>query len=89
MTVVVPLSAFFMIISEFDLNSLSALRSLKGKLLRALLRNFSLFQLYSPTSVIQTPKGQSKLSVLERCPYKIGHYDDVTFMTSLTVLTFQ
>ena len=32
MTVVVPLSAFFMIISEFDLNSLSALRSLKGKL---------------------------------------------------------
>ena len=32
MTVVVPLSAFFMIISDFDLNSLSALRSLKGKL---------------------------------------------------------
>ena len=41
MTVVVPLSAFFMIISEFDLNSLSALRSLKGKLFRGLISSIS------------------------------------------------
>ena len=28
-------------------------------------------------------------AVLERCPYKRGHYDDVTFMTPLTVLSVQ
>ena len=27
------------------------------------------------------------MSVLERCPYKRGHYDDVTFMTPLKVLS--
>ena len=27
--------------------------------------------------------GQSQVSVLERCPYKRGHYDDITFMTPL------
>ena len=32
---------------------------------------------------------QSVRTVLERCPYKRGHYDDVTFMTPLTVLTVQ
>ena len=36
---------------------------------------------YSRTSLIRTMKGQSKVSVLERCPYERGHYDDVTFMT--------
>jgi len=45
-----------------------------------------LYMLHSQTSLILTPKGQSKVSVLERCPYKKGHYDDVTFMTPLTVL---
>ena len=44
---------------------------------------------YSRTSLIWTPKGQSKVSVLERCPYKRGHYDDITFMTPLTVLSHQ
>ena len=44
---------------------------------------------YSQTSLIRTPKGQSEVSVLERCPYKRGHYDDVTFMTPLTVLGVQ
>ena len=44
---------------------------------------------YSRTSLIRTPKGQSKVSVLERCPYKRGHYDDVTFMTPITVLSVQ
>ena len=44
---------------------------------------------YSRTSLIRTPKGQNEVSVLERCPYKRGHYDDVTFMTPLTVLSFQ
>ena len=39
----------------------------------------------SRTSLIRTPKGQSKMSVLERCPYERGHHDEVTFMTSLTV----
>ena len=39
--------------------------------------------------VIRTPKGQSKVSVLEMCPYKRGHCDDVTFMTPLTVLSIQ
>ena len=38
-----------------------------------------LYVLYSQTSLILTPKGQSKVSVLERCPYKKGHYDDVTY----------
>ena len=41
----------------------------------------------SRTSLIRTPKGLSKVSVLERCPYKRGHYDDVTFMTPLAVLS--
>ena len=44
---------------------------------------------YSQTSLIRTPKGPSKVSVLERCPYKRGHYHDVTFMTPLTVLSVQ
>ena len=44
---------------------------------------------YSQTSLIRSPKGQSEVSVLERCPYKRGHYDDVTFMTPLTVLSVQ
>ena len=44
---------------------------------------------YSGTSLIQTPTGQNKVSILERCPYKRGHYDDVTFMTALTVLSVQ
>ena len=44
---------------------------------------------YSRTSLIWTPKGQIEVSVLERCPYKRGHYDDVTSMTALTVLSVQ
>ena len=44
---------------------------------------------YSRTSLIRTPKGQSKVSVLERCPYKRGHYDNVTFMTLTAVLSVQ
>ena len=44
---------------------------------------------YSRTSLIRTRKGQSEGSVLERCPYKRGHYDDVNFMTPLTVLSVQ
>ena len=43
------------------------------------------FVQYSRTSLIWTPKGQSKVSVLERCLYERGHYDDVTFITPLTV----
>ena len=50
-------------------------------LLHRLLQSFE----YSQTSLIRTPKGQSKVSILERCPYKRGHYNDVTFMTPLTV----
>ena len=44
---------------------------------------------YSRTSLIRTPKGQSEVSVLERCPYKRGHYDDITFTTPLIVLSVQ
>ena len=44
---------------------------------------------YSRTSPIRTPKGQSEMSVLGRCPCKRGHYDDVTFMAALTVLSVQ
>ena len=44
---------------------------------------------YSRTSLIRTPKGQSKVSVLDRCPYKTGHYDNVTFMTLTAVLSVQ
>ena len=40
-------------------------------------------------SQIRTPKGQSEVSVLERCPYKRDHDDDVTFMTPLIVLSVQ
>ena len=43
----------------------------------------------SRTSLIRTAKGQSEVSVLERCPYKRGYYDDVTFMTAITVLSVQ
>ena len=45
--------------------------------------------IYSRTSLIWTPKGQSDVSVLEKCPYKRGHYDDVIFMTPLAVLSVQ
>ena len=38
----------------------------------------------SRTSLIRTPKGQSKVSVLERCPFYRSHHDDVTFKTPLT-----
>ena len=38
---------------------------------------------------MRTSKGQSEVSVLEKCPYKRGHYDDVTLMTPLTVLSLQ
>ena len=34
-------------------------------------------------------EGQSEVSVLERCPYKRGHYDKVTFMNPLAVLSVQ
>ena len=34
---------------------------------------------YRRASLIRTQKGQSEVSVLERCPYKGGHYDNVTF----------
>ena len=34
-------------------------------------------------------EGQSEVFVLERCPYKRGYYDEVTFMTPLTVLSVQ
>ena len=44
---------------------------------------------YSWTSLMRTPKGQSKVSILERCPYKRGHYDLVTHITPLTVLCVQ
>ena len=37
----------------------------------------------------QVTEGQREVSVLERCPYKRGHYDDVTVMTPLTVLSVQ
>ena len=32
-------------------------------------------------------KGTEQSVCIERCPYKRGHYDDVTFMTPLTVLS--
>ena len=51
--------------------------------------SFLFFRIYSRTPLIRTPKEQSKVSVLKRCPYKRGHYDDVTFMTPLTVLSVQ
>ena len=33
------------------------------------------------TSLIRTLRSVPSVYVLERCPYKRGHYDDVTFMT--------
>ena len=48
-----------------------------------------LVRYYSWTSLIWTPKGQSKVSVLERCLYYRGHHDDVTCKTPLTVLSVQ
>ena len=42
------------------------------------------FRNYSRTSLIRTPKGQSKVSVLGSCPFYRGHHDDVTFKTPLT-----
>ena len=39
----------------------------------------------SQTSLIRTPEGHSEVSVLERCPYWRGHYDDVIFNSLLTV----
>ena len=49
------------------------------------------WSIYSRTSLIRTPKGQSKVSVLERwpCPHKRAHHDNVIFITPLTVLSVQ
>ena len=44
---------------------------------------------YSRTSLIRKLKGQSEVSVVERCPYNRAHYIDVTFMTPLKVLSVQ
>ena len=45
---------------------------------------------YIRTSLIRTPnQGQCEVSVLERCPNKRVHYDDVTLRTPLTVLSVQ
>ena len=41
-------------------------------------------QQYSRTSLIRTAKGQSEVSELYRCPYRRGHYDDVTIRTPMT-----
>ena len=49
----------------------------------------SLQSTVEPPSITRTPKGQSEVSVLERCLYKRGHYDNVTFMTPVTVLSVQ
>ena len=42
---------------------------------------------YSRTSLIRTPKGQSKVSVLERCPLYRGHEYYVTLKAPLMVLS--
>ena len=42
---------------------------------------------YSRASPIRTQKGQNEVSVLVRCPYKRGEYDDVTFMSRVTDLS--
>ena len=41
---------------------------------------------YSGTSLIRTPKGQSEVSVLERCPFYRGHEYYVTLKAPLMVL---
>ena len=45
------------------------------------------FSIYSETSLIRTPKGQSKVSVLERCPLYRGHEYYVTLKAPLMVLS--
>ena len=45
------------------------------------------FLIYSRTSLIRTPKGQSKVSVLERCPLYRGHEYYVTLKAPLMVLS--
>ena len=42
---------------------------------------------YSRTSLIRTPKGQNKVSVLERCPLYRGHEYYVTLKAPLMVLS--
>ena len=44
---------------------------------------------YSRTSLIRRLKGQSTVSVLERCLYFRGHHDDVMLKTVLAVLCVQ
>ena len=44
---------------------------------------------YSRASPIRTQKGQNEVSVLVRCPYKRGEYDDFTFMSRVTDLSVQ
>ena len=50
-------------------------------------RKESVFQcfLYSQTSLIQTPKGQSKVSILERCLLYTGHDYYITLKAPLMV----
>ena len=49
---------------------------------------FSFFTIIvSRTSLIRTLKGQSEISVYERCPYWTGHCDDVTFKSPLAIDT--
>ena len=49
--------------------------------------NLQNYEDYSLTSQIRTPKGQSKVSVLERCPLYRGHEYYVTLKAPLMVLS--
>ena len=50
-------------------------------------KNLQNYEDYSLTSQIRTPKGQSKVSVLERCPLYRGHEYYVTLKAPLMVLS--
>ena len=58
---------------QTDMSATSFLRekSWERQISRHTLRN--LFYWYNRTSLIRTPKGQNKVSVLERCPLYRGH----------------
>ena len=67
-------------LKSLSLNGSELIEKLKVKLKK---------KMKTPKRYMKKPKEQSEVSIVERCPYKRGHYDNLTFMTPLTVLSVQ
>ena len=89
-----PLSVKLTELNETVTRLVTKVQQRKGTVIRSSLHtDYILYNYYyyycnnSRTSLIRTPKGQSKVSVLERCPLYRGHEYYVTLKAPLMVLS--